>query len=118
MKLNCNGCGLCCSLFYINLSEEEYKSKKFQTIFPDIGEIDNFSEAKKCGANLLAKKENGDCIYLLENKCSIHEERPVVCRKFFCTTKSKHFEHMVEIIEESDTKNSSSVMQKKADKLI
>ena len=32
----------------------------------------------------LQRHANGDCIYLADNKCSIYENRPRVCRKFSC----------------------------------
>lgn len=112
MANSCNGCGLCCRLFYINLSEKEYRSGKYKTMFQDEREIESFKLAKDCGANLLAKNEDGSCTYLVNNQCSIHEHRPRVCGDFFCTTKAKRFECMVEIIKESDKKKISSIFEK------
>lgn len=109
MANSCNGCGLCCKLFYINLSEKEYRSGRYQTELQDHGEIKSFSLAKESGANLLAKKSNGDCVYLVNNQCSIHATRPKVCREFFCTTKAKKFEKMVDIIKKADKEKISSV---------
>jgi Fe-S-cluster containining protein len=109
MENSCNGCGLCCKLFYINLSEKEYKSGKYKTMFQEEEVIENFTLAKDCGANLLAKNDDNSCVYLVNNQCSIHEDRPGVCRDFFCTTKAKRFEGMVEIIEKADKENISSV---------
>lgn len=108
----CNSCGLCCKLFYINLSKKEYQSGKYQTILQDHGTIENFSKAKECGANLLAKKEDGSCVYLINNQCSIHATRPEVCRDFFCTTKAKKFESMVKIIKRADKEKISSISLK------
>lgn len=102
MAGKCKACGLCCKLFYINLSEEEYTSGKYITELGEYGVIEKFGEAKSCGANLLAKKKNGECIYLENNKCSIHADRPVVCRQFFCSTKAKKFQGMVKIIKEAE----------------
>lgn len=101
MKNTCNGCGLCCKLFYINLSKVEYESDKYQTIFRDIYKDTNYVKARECGAIFLDKKENEECIYLINNKCSIHDRRPVVCRNFYCSSKSKKFEKMRRIIEEA-----------------
>ena len=105
----CNGCGLCCKLFYINLTKEEYFSGKYKTELGKYGIIENFGEAKSCGANLLAKKADGSCIYLKDNLCGIHKDRPKVCREFFCTTKAKRFEGMVKEIREADKENSTSL---------
>jgi Fe-S-cluster containining protein len=102
MANSCNGCGLCCRLFLINLSKEEYESGIYTTVFPKGISPDKFSEAQNCGAILLAKKEDDCCIYLEDNKCSIHANRPKVCRAFFCTTKACKFQSMVKVIREKD----------------
>ena len=109
IKNLCNGCGLCCKLFYINLSKEEYQSGKYKTELGEFGKIENFNEARSCGANLLAKKPDGSCVYLENNKCSIHAERPGVCRNFFCTTSAKKFKVMVDSIKEKDVNKESLV---------
>lgn len=98
MTHTCNTCGLCCSLFYINLSKKEYESKKFLTIFDNENHNLPYIEAKDCGANFLAKKTDNSCIYLENNLCSIHRDRPNVCRHFFCSTKSQKFKSMVDKI--------------------
>ena len=95
----CSLCGICCRLFLINLSEEEYQSGKYKTQFEELGLIDDFHKASACGANTLKQKENGNCIYLLGNRCSIHKIRPQVCREFFCTSKLKKYKKMIEQIE-------------------
>lgn len=99
----CNQCGECCKLFFINLDENEYKSGKFETIFNDISSIEDFSDAVACGANFLAKNEDGDCIYLENNSCSIHTRRPQVCREFFCNSKTDKYAGMRSIIDENRT---------------
>jgi len=100
----CNGCGLCCKLFLVNLTNEEYKSGKYKTVFLKFGMIKDFTEAKNCGANILAQKKDGSCIYLDGCCCSIHEKRPKACREFFCTSKSKKFKNMVKLIESKRSK--------------
>ncbi|MFA5933228.1 MAG: YkgJ family cysteine cluster protein [Microgenomates group bacterium] len=96
----CDQCGVCCTLFLINLSEKEYYSGKFKTQFEKFGVIDNFSLASESGANILKQKKDGSCFYLERNCCSIHEIRPQVCRKFFCDSKNKKFQKMVEEIKD------------------
>ncbi len=95
----CFQCGFCCRLFLVNLAEEEYRSGKYQTWFEEFGLIDNFYKAAACGANILKQREDGSCIYLKRNKCSIHKIRPQVCRGFFCASKLKKFRKMIEQIE-------------------
>lgn len=101
-KENCDKCGVCCELFMINLSKQEYNSGKFKTIFQDFGELE-FKLAKECGANFLAKKKEGSCVYLKNNLCSIHESRPKVCREFFCGSEEVKFAKMEELINERKT---------------
>jgi Fe-S-cluster containining protein len=98
-------CGLCCKLFLINLSEEEYKSGRYKTMFEEFEKVKDFSENKKYGINLLAQKEDGSCIYLLNNSCKIHKKRPQVCREFFCASKNKKYKKMQEIIRSVSLRN-------------
>ena len=92
--------GVCCRLFLINLNEEEYHSREYKTVFDDFDHIKDFEEAEQTGANILRQKEDGSCIYLENNLCSIHERRPEVCTKFFCNTKKEHFQGMVKKVNE------------------
>ena len=71
--MTCLQCGVCCNLFLINLSEEEYKSGRYQTMFDEF--VHDFEEAQLVGANILKQKEDKTCIYLKDNKCSIHSFR-------------------------------------------
>lgn len=94
----CSECGVCCTLFLINLSEKEYYSKKYKTQLEKFASIDDFKLASDCGANILKQKKDGSCCYLKKNKCSIHKTRPEVCREFFCDSKLKKFKNMIEQI--------------------
>ncbi|MBT3260752.1 YkgJ family cysteine cluster protein [bacterium] len=98
--MECNMCGDCCRLFLINLTESEYRSKMYKTIFQNYGFINNFEEATEIGANFLAQNMDTSCIYLKNNKCSIHSKRPQVCRTFCCNSKDSQFKEMLEDIEE------------------
>lgn len=112
MANSCNGCGLCCKLFYINLSKKEYESGRYKTMFEEQGKVESWKLAKESGANLLAKREDVSCVYLKDNKCGIHNNRPEVCRDFFCTTKAKKFKKMVEIVKREDKEKISSVYER------
>ena len=98
--MECNKCGVCCRLFLINLTEEEYKSGRYRTMFEDFGIVEDFEEAQMTGANILAQREDGSCIYLKEGKCSIHDERLQSCKNFFCSSKKPRFREMIKKIEE------------------
>lgn len=96
--MKCSACGVCCKLFLINLTEEEYKSGKYRTQFEAFGLVNDFIEAEMIGANIIEQKEDGSCFYLKEGKCSIYNIRPKACREFFCTSKNKKFKDMIEQI--------------------
>ncbi|MBU0666220.1 MAG: YkgJ family cysteine cluster protein [Nanoarchaeota archaeon] len=91
----CISSGVCCELFLINLNEDEYKSGKYKTEFEEFGIVKNFIEAELTGMNLLKQKNAGGCIYLKDKKCTIHNTRPKVCRKFFCTSDKEEFKEMI-----------------------
>jgi Fe-S-cluster containining protein len=98
--MTCNMCGTCCRIFFINLSEDEYRSETYKTIFQEYDFIDDFEEATEIGANILAKKLDGSCIYLKNNKCNIHLKRPQVCRPFCCDSKDPQFRDMIDKIDQ------------------
>lgn len=104
-KDTCNQCGVCCKLFLINLTEEEYKSGKYRLVFDELSEdgvTEEFDEAEQCGANIIAQKEDGSCFYLDSEtgQCSIHEDRPKACRNFFCSSDNPQFKNMISKINE------------------
>jgi Fe-S-cluster containining protein len=100
--MECSQCGICCKLFLINLTEEEYKSKKYNTMFDEF--VPDFEEAEMVGANVLAQNDDESCIYLKDKKCSIHSKRPQSCRKFFCNSKEERFSEMISKIKEKKSK--------------
>ena len=69
----CNGCTLCCQGDAIRLTEEDNAE-------------DYLTEPHSYipGALMLAHKPNGDCIYLNETGCSIHNRAPSLCRSADC----------------------------------
>ena len=72
MEDKCSKCGVCCKLFLINLTESEYKSKRYKTQFEKFGLIKDFKQAEECGANIIEQNEgDGSCIYLKKGVCSI-----------------------------------------------
>ena len=65
----------CCKKFFVPLTPHEYKSGKYK--------IDK--KRKEKGFIQLATKENSnECIYLKNDKCSIWNNRPEVCREYHC----------------------------------
>ena len=71
----CNGCTLCCKGDLIRLTSND-------------NPVEYITEPhfRIPGALMLAHKENGDCIYLEENGCSIHSRAPELCLSADCRT--------------------------------
>ncbi len=69
----CNGCTLCCQGDAIRLTEIDNPKEYLTEPHPYIP-----------GALMLAHKQNGDCIYLIEQGCSIHDHAPDLCRSSDC----------------------------------
>ena len=69
----CNGCTLCCQGDAIRLTEDDNPENYITEPHPY---IDN--------ELMLAHKPNGDCIYLNESGCTIHERAPSLCRSADC----------------------------------
>jgi len=109
MENKCSQCGVCCRLFLINLTKEEYNSGKYKTQFEELVFFKDFKEAVSCGANILKQKEDGSCIYLKNDRCSIHQDRPKACRSFFCSSKLKKYQAMISQIKAYKNQTSSKL---------
>lgn len=73
VEVPCDGCTLCCQGDAIRLLEED-----------DPGLYNTEPHSYIPGALMLAHKPNGDCIYLDESGCSIHNRAPSLCRAADC----------------------------------
>ncbi len=69
----CNGCTLCCQGDAIRLLPED-----------DAGAFATVPHPYLAGARMIAHKANGDCVYLGEGGCTIHERAPSLCRSADC----------------------------------
>ena len=74
----CNGCTLCCrgELIVLHPEEGDDPSRYDTVMVHSGGEIGDVFALKN--------KANGDCIYLGESGCTIHDRRPLVCRAYDC----------------------------------
>jgi Fe-S-cluster containining protein len=64
MGFNCSGCGKCCQNLFLT---EEVSSQFSKTVQKLISEFPY-------------KIHNGTCEKLVDNKCSVYENRPVICK--------------------------------------
>ena len=78
----CHGCTLCCQQDAVRLEKEDL-SFEYQT------EPHPFVP----GALMLAHKPNGECVYLENNGCSIHDHAPSLCRLADCRSLALRFDY-------------------------
>lgn len=79
--INCGKCTQCCQWggdLHIRapLTKKEIKSKKYKHKF----------------SLLAADPITGNCVYLIDGKCSIYEDRPSGCKEFDCRDILNDFE--------------------------
>ncbi len=73
-KFKCIQCGNCCRFAIISLTDEDIDRIGSE------GHKD-FVEKTRLGEKKL-KRVNGRCVFSVDDKCSIYEIRPKVCREF------------------------------------
>jgi len=70
-EVPCGSCTGCCrSAFDIELSSDEERAR--------------FPHVIKDGKTVILPLANGHCHYLVDDKCSVYETRPLTCRVFDC----------------------------------
>ncbi len=77
----CNGCTLCCQGDAVRLEPEDIAAGYQTEPHPYIS-----------GALMIAHKPNGECVYLNEHGCSIHDHAPVLCRSADCRSVALRFD--------------------------
>lgn len=77
----CNSCADCCSVLSPFLTDEEFRSGKY---------IYTFIRMDGCPEPVIAvpRAESGACVYLVNNRCSIYNRRPLACRQFDCRSEA------------------------------
>ena len=71
MNVPCNGCTACCHNDVIILTE---------------GDRTDYETTIWHGKTVLKQRENGDCVYLGSEGCTIHDSAPIKCKSFDCKT--------------------------------
>jgi Fe-S-cluster containining protein len=70
----CKNCGVCCKIQppEVDLNEQkQIESKGYQKFL---------TEPDEAGLRWIKRKKDGSCFFLENNKCKIHNVRPVICR--------------------------------------
>jgi len=89
-KRTCSKCGFCCWKYEVTpLSVDEVKSGKFKTRKnPDFPKEERVVSVKNMYIFALGKEKKVCCYFIADKKlCSIHNNKPDACRKFFCGIK-------------------------------
>ncbi|CAB4124380.1 Putative zinc- or iron-chelating domain containing protein [uncultured Caudovirales phage] len=73
----CGDCVKCCSGLSPYLTEAEFASGKYMYTFYRVGDADKPVIA-------IPRAKDGACMYLVNSRCSIYEDRPYACRQFDC----------------------------------
>jgi Fe-S-cluster containining protein len=78
--VKCRDCTACCRGDHAVVIRAEWGDD------PDVFGHDNLSRERYHGewSVTLARKENGDCVFLTDARCSIYDRRPAACRAFDC----------------------------------
>jgi Fe-S-cluster containining protein len=84
LKFECIKCGICCGdtkekIRHVLLLDLEVKEVSEKTSL----EVTDFSfkiEEKKPYSFEMKKNENGKCLFLRDNSCTIYDFRPLICR--------------------------------------
>jgi len=69
----CRKCGKCCKQFNLPVKNEDELKERFKEYFG--------FQLKTCKIKVIFE---GECEFLVGNKCSKYEERPEMCKNFIC----------------------------------
>lgn len=74
VSVPCGGCVECCrnSVIPLHPTDDSTRYDCYLTHFQGKDRL------------VLRQRENGDCVYLGENGCTIHDRAPLACRLFDC----------------------------------
>lgn len=92
-KVPCGSCNMCCKHLDAFLTPTEIISGKYQMEFRPPHTVNSLKDQglpENSGAFRLARKKNNECVYLIEEKCSIYDNRPYSCRRYDCRVSIEH----------------------------
>lgn len=79
-EVPCNGCTRCCRGDYVRLLPED-----------DAAQYITVPHKHIAGERMIAHNAKGDCVYLTDTGCSIHDRKPIMCREFDCRLMATNF---------------------------
>ena len=90
-NLKCDMCGKCCSYeIPITILDISRVAKGLELSCKEV--FDKYIErevSENSGIFKIKKKENAECVFLKNNKCSIHDFEPNICKFYFCQIPNK-----------------------------
>ena len=78
---------MCCREWVVGISAEEYASGQYEAdVFCTLTDKACRDITQPCLSRRyqLSKRADKSCVYLEDNRCSIYDTRPIVCREFQC----------------------------------
>ncbi len=84
LKFECTGCGGCCTHNdgYVEVTEAEAVAITAFLGIPEAEFIERYLKLREDKGWELKSRENGDCIFLEESRCSIYPVRPRQCQTY------------------------------------
>jgi hypothetical protein len=76
--VNCGTCVACCKQAVMLMGDEDHTQYEVHTVH-GANLVDGTSPT-----HWLKRQDNGDCFYLVDDKCSIYDRRPRICKAFSC----------------------------------
>jgi Fe-S-cluster containining protein len=73
VKVPCGSCTACCRSPHVLVELDQAEAERYGGVWSE-------ERTRK----VLPKKADGSCVYLIDEKCSIYQDRPLMCRTYDC----------------------------------
>jgi Fe-S-cluster containining protein len=94
VSVPCGSCNACCRAPNMQVALSPEEAARFGGVLGEILDYPPNGEVRwgepldhvphKIGTHYLPKKDDGSCVYLIDDRCSIYETRPQSCRNYDC----------------------------------
>ncbi len=80
-EIDCTACANCCRVTEVGITEKDIEKLAKFVGTTEIEFVDQFTALDASGARILKRNEGG-CVFLEGNLCSVYQARPVNCANF------------------------------------
>jgi Fe-S-cluster containining protein len=80
-EIDCTACANCCRVTEVGITEKDIEKLAKFVGTSELEFVDQFTALDQSGARILKRNEGG-CVFLEGNLCSVYEARPVNCANF------------------------------------